>query len=277
MRLALLFGTLTLAFLLAVWTTQVPKPRPADAPAAGFSAARAMTDIEQIARAPHPVGSAEHARVRAYLSARMTQLGLSPEEQSGPLSPGAIRRLKKEGGDPDAANNQAINLIGVLPGKDRSQPAVMLMAHYDTVVGSPGAADDSTGVGAVLEAVRAVQAQFLGVGQQDDQVALYRAARLDGPHGLQHGADAGGIVGRAGRAHHGVIVGHQHDGGLAAVFSGQDADQVEGLIIGRVGIAAGLLQALDRTRGQRPRLLLRGQAQLGHAGGQVGADAGVFG
>ena len=176
MRLALLFGSLTLAFLLAVWTTQVPKPRPADAPAAAFSAARAMTDIEQIARAPHPVGSAEHARVRAYLTARMTQLGLSPQEQTGPLSPGAIQRLKRAGGDPDAANNQAINLIGVLPGKDRSQPAVMLMAHYDTVVGSPGAADDSTGVGAVLEAVRAIQAR--GPIERDLVVLLTDAEEL---------------------------------------------------------------------------------------------------
>ncbi len=176
MRLALLFGSLTLAFLLAVWTTQVPKPRAADAPAAAFSAARAMADIEQIARAPHPVGSAEHARVRAYLSDRMTQLGLSPEEQSGPLSPGSIRRLKKEGGDPQAANNQAINLIGVLPGKDRSQPAVMLMAHYDTVVGSPGAADDSTGVGAVLEAVRAIKAR--GPIERDLVVLLTDAEEL---------------------------------------------------------------------------------------------------
>ncbi|MGH7025743.1 M20/M25/M40 family metallo-hydrolase [Brevundimonas sp.] len=177
MRLALLFGSLTLAFLLAVWTTQVPRPRPAAAPAAAFSAARAMTDIEQIARAPHPVGSPEHARVRAYLTARMTQLGLSPQEQTGPLSPGSIQRLKKAGGDPDAAKNQAINLLGVLPGKDRSQPAVMLMAHYDTVVGSPGAADDSTGVGAVLEAVRAIQAR--GPVERDLVVLLTDAEELN--------------------------------------------------------------------------------------------------
>ena len=176
MRLALLFGSLTLAFLLAVWTTQVPRPRPIDAPAAAFSAARAMTDVEQIARAPHPVGSAEHARVRVYLSTRMTQLGLSPQEQAGPLSPGSIQRLKKAGGDPDAASNQAINLIGVLPGKNRSQPAVMLMAHYDTVVGSPGAADDSSGVGAVLEAVRAIQAR--GPVERDLVVLLTDAEEL---------------------------------------------------------------------------------------------------
>ncbi len=176
MRLALLFGSLTLAFLLAVWTTQVPKPRSPDAPTAAFSAARAMTDIDAIARAPHPVGSPEHARVRAYLAARMTQLGLSPQEQAGPLSPGAIQRLKKAGGDPEAADNQAINLIGVVPGKDRSQPAVMLMAHYDTVVGSPGAADDSTGVGAVLEAVRAIQAR--GPAERDLVVLLTDAEEL---------------------------------------------------------------------------------------------------
>src|SRR5690606_37017705 len=127
--------------------------------------------------APHPVGSAEHARVRAYLSTRMTQLGLSPQEQAGPLSPGSIQRLKKAGGDPDAANNQAINLIGVLPGKDRSQPAVMLMAHYDTVVGSPGAADDSSGVGAVLEAVRAIQAR--GPVERDLVVLLTDAEELN--------------------------------------------------------------------------------------------------
>ncbi len=98
---------------------------------------------------------------------------------------------------------------------------------------------------AAEEDAGAVQVQFLGVGQQDDQVTLDGSARLDGAHGLQHGADAGGVIGRAGRADHGVIVGHQHDGGLGAVFSGQDADQVDGLITGRVGIAAGLLQSLD--------------------------------
>lgn len=177
MRLALLFGSLTLALLLAVWTTQVPSPRPADAPAAAFSAARAMTDVRQIARAPHPVGSAEHARVRAYLSARLGQLGLDVSEQSGPLSPASIQRLKRAGGDPDAAGNQAVNLIGVLPGRDRAQPAVMLMAHYDTVVGSPGAADDSTGVAAILEAVRAIRAR--GPAERDLVVLLTDAEELN--------------------------------------------------------------------------------------------------
>ncbi len=176
MRLALLFGSLTLACLLAVWTTQAPRPRPTDAPAGAFSAARAMIDIEQIARAPHPVGSPEHARVRAYLNDRLTQLGLQVSEQVGPLSPAAVKRLERAGGDPAAADNQAVNLIGVLPGKDREQPAVMLMAHYDTVVGSPGAADDSAGVSAILEAVRAIQAR--GPAERDLVVLLTDAEEL---------------------------------------------------------------------------------------------------
>ncbi|MGX1691861.1 M20/M25/M40 family metallo-hydrolase [Brevundimonas naejangsanensis] len=176
MRLALLFGSLTLAFLLAVWTTQTPKPRPADAPAVAFSAGRAMIDIQQIARAPHPVGSPEHARVRAYLNDRLTQLGLQVSERAGPLSPASVKRLERAGGDPGAADNQAVNLIGVLPGKDREQPAVMLMAHYDTVVGSPGAADDSAGVAAILEAVRAIKAR--GPVERDLVVLLTDAEEL---------------------------------------------------------------------------------------------------
>lgn len=180
MRLALLLGSLALALALAAWSVQSPGPRPADAPLTRFSAARAMTDIEQIARAPHPVGSAEHARTRAYLRARLTQLGLQVSEQAGPLSPAAVQRLKRAGGDPAAANHQAINLIGVLPGQNRergrSQPAVMLMAHYDTVVGSPGAADDSAGVAAILEAVRAIQAR--GPAERDLVVLFTDAEEL---------------------------------------------------------------------------------------------------
>lgn len=158
-RLLLLFASLGLALALAVLTSQTPRPRGLDAPATAFSAARAMTDIEQIARAPHPVGSQEHRRVRAYLTARMNQLGLSPEAQSGALTPASVRRLSRSGGDPAAAENQAVNLVGRLPGSDGTQPAVVLMAHYDTVVGSPGAADDSAGVAAILEAVRAIRAR----------------------------------------------------------------------------------------------------------------------
>ena len=157
MRLAILVVSLIAALGLAVWSSQVPAPRGLDSPTDTFSSARAMVDIRQISRAPHPVGSAEHSRVRLYLIERMNQLGLSPTEQVGPLSPLAIQRLTKSGGTPEAANNMATNLVGLLPGKDGTKPPVLIMAHYDTAVGSPGAADDSTGVAASLEIIRAIK------------------------------------------------------------------------------------------------------------------------
>lgn len=157
-RLGLLVGAMLLALVLAIVSLQTPRPLPADAPATQFSAARAMVDIREIARNPHPVGSADHARVRDRLLIRMNELGLSPETQSGVLSPGAVRRLERDG-RPEAASAGVTNLIGVLPGRDREAAPLLLMAHYDTVPGSPGAADDTTGVAAILETVRALKAR----------------------------------------------------------------------------------------------------------------------
>lgn len=159
MRLVWLTGSLALALLLAVLALQVPRPAPAEAPPSAFSAARALADVNEIARAPHPLGSAEHARVQAFLLGRMEELGLQTSTQAGPISRGAARYLRRMGGDPAAADYRAVNLIGVLPGRNPALPAVALMAHYDTVPMSAGAADDSAGVAAVLEAVRAIRAR----------------------------------------------------------------------------------------------------------------------
>ncbi|MDZ4108800.1 MAG: M20/M25/M40 family metallo-hydrolase [Brevundimonas sp.] len=157
MRLLWLVGSLALALLIAVLTLQVPAPVGADAPDTDFSTERAMVDVREIARRPHPVGSAEHDRVQAVLMRRMADLGLQTSSQAGALSPAAVRRIERGGGS--AAGIELTNLIGVLPGRDPGLPAVALMAHYDTVPGSPGAADDSAGVAAILEAVRAIRAR----------------------------------------------------------------------------------------------------------------------
>ncbi|HEV2081871.1 MAG TPA: M20/M25/M40 family metallo-hydrolase [Brevundimonas sp.] len=148
---------LAAALALAVFSNLTPAPRGADAPATAFSAGRAMLDVRAVAAEPHPVGSAAHARVLTHLTARMTALGLDPARQTGVLSPAAVRRL--EGWGVDATGLGATSLIGVLPGTRRELPAVLLMAHHDSVAGSPGAADDATGVAAVLETVRALQAR----------------------------------------------------------------------------------------------------------------------
>ncbi|HTI67275.1 MAG TPA: M20/M25/M40 family metallo-hydrolase [Caulobacteraceae bacterium] len=132
-----------------------PAAEPAGAPADHFSATRAFADIRVVAAAAHPTGSADNARVRAYLAARLGALGLAVQTQASPLTPQGAERLRLWGGPPAA---QAVNILGVMPGRDPVAPAVLLMAHYDTVSGSPGAADDGAGVAAALEVVRALKA-----------------------------------------------------------------------------------------------------------------------
>ncbi|MET0337321.1 MAG: M20/M25/M40 family metallo-hydrolase, partial [Caulobacter sp.] len=151
--LAAVVGALLIAFLAG----QPPKPLGADAPGKSFSAARAMIDVEEIARAPHPTGSLENTRVRAYLAERMTSLGLEVRVQAFAVSKPTREALAKFSKEP--VPDQGINLIGVLPGRDRTQPAVLLMAHHDTVWESPGAADDTAGVATILETLRALKAE----------------------------------------------------------------------------------------------------------------------
>jgi hypothetical protein len=146
---------LAAAFAVFFLAARTPRPPPAPAaPTGEFCAGCALADIAVIGRAPHPIGTAADAAVRNYLFTRMTQLGLSPRVQQADSQ--AVRRL---GGDTMVALGTVRNLIGVIPGRDRSAPALALMAHYDSVPGSPGAADDSTGVADVLDVTRAIRAR----------------------------------------------------------------------------------------------------------------------
>ena len=152
--LALLVALLVAA-ALGVLGTSTFSPAPADSDPAGFSAMRAMVDIERIAAKPHPTGSQADAEVRAYLKQRLGALGLTVTEQVSSLSEHGAEGLAQWSGQVGPPP-PVVSLIGILPGRDRSLPAVLLMAHHDTVWGSPGAPDDTTGVAAILETVRAL-------------------------------------------------------------------------------------------------------------------------
>ncbi|MFN4176240.1 M20/M25/M40 family metallo-hydrolase [Phenylobacterium sp.] len=149
---------LVLALLAGVWIAwfgeRLPDPAPPDAPAKTFSAGRAMADVRAIAARPHPIGSPENARVRDHLVARMQALGL---ETTVRRSSGVNSREMR--GELAVAGAAVENLVGVLPGRDRRLPAVAVMAHYDSVPGSPGAADDAAGTAAALEIARALKAR----------------------------------------------------------------------------------------------------------------------
>lgn len=132
--------------LAGVLLSGTPSPVPANAPPGAFSAERAMAHVEQIARRPHPVGSADHARVRDYLAGAIEQLGLKAEFQ-----PAIVRR-----GSTTLRMARVENILARIAGTD-STGAVLLASHYDSVPAAPGAADAASGVAAILEAVRALK------------------------------------------------------------------------------------------------------------------------
>jgi hypothetical protein len=132
----------------AGWYSTLPVgPRPADAARTGFSAGRAMVHVHAIARAPHPMGSAEIERVRDYIVTEVEGLGLQVDLQSVPA-----RDVYGDGGPVDV-----VNVIAWIPGTANTK-AVAIVSHYDTFLTTPGANDNSVAVGAMLETARALQA-----------------------------------------------------------------------------------------------------------------------
>ena len=157
---------LVLLLLVAVLSTLAlapAAPRGADAPAGEFSAARALGELEQVAVAPRPVGSPEHARAREHLLATLERLGWRTEvhEAVGATDVGP-------GTQPVALVR---NVVATLPGTDPTG-TVLLAAHYDTVAAAPGAADDGIGVGVLLEVARALTAEGAAPPRNDVVVLL---------------------------------------------------------------------------------------------------------
>lgn len=91
--------------------------------------------------------------MRDALVGRLAELGLSPQVRSG-----VGLQQPRNAGDRVIAG-PVENIVAVLPGRDRNAPALALMAHYDSVPGSPGAADDAVGVATAIETVRALKAR----------------------------------------------------------------------------------------------------------------------
>ncbi len=158
MRYLTFFSALLGAFALAIIGTTPPGPVGADAPETKFSAARAMEDVRIIAARPHVTGSAENAAVRAHIIARFEALGMEVATTQGQVPERGLDKFGHWSGTrPDSLT--FTNIIATLPGRDRTKPALVLMAHHDTVWNSPGAPDDTAGVVAIIESLRASTAQ----------------------------------------------------------------------------------------------------------------------
>lgn len=153
---------LALALLLTIlYASRAITPPPALSASAApglFSAMRALPDVRTIATRPHPTGSVGNRQVRDYLVERLTALGLAPATRHYMIDEPALKLLHGWTGGSMTAS-EIVDVVGVLPGRNRSLPAVALMAHYDTVWGSPGGGDDTAGIASILEIVRAIKAR----------------------------------------------------------------------------------------------------------------------
>ncbi|MDX1671453.1 MAG: M20/M25/M40 family metallo-hydrolase [Balneolaceae bacterium] len=138
----ILFIALTITWSL--YLASPPAPEPETIAEEKFSAERAFKHIKQIASNPHPIGSAENDRVRAYLLAELRKLGLHPRVEDG------------IGFNSWVVSGHTKNIIATMQGTDPTQ-TLLVMAHYDSQFFTPGAADDASGVAAILEMIRALQ------------------------------------------------------------------------------------------------------------------------
>ncbi|MCW3842308.1 M28 family peptidase [Micromonospora yasonensis] len=153
-----LAAVVALAALLAVGAgvlvdLATPAPRPADAPAGQFSAARAYRNVQAIAARPHVAGSAANDQVREHLVGVLRGLGLETEVQDT-VAPEAGQLSGAAGG---ATLARVRNVVARLPGTG-STGRVFLVAHYDSVQSGPGGNDDAAGTASILEVARALTA-----------------------------------------------------------------------------------------------------------------------
>ncbi|MBC8509763.1 MAG: M20/M25/M40 family metallo-hydrolase [Chloroflexi bacterium] len=146
--------------LVGMTSLNRPKIVPATAPGTDFSAERAMEHVSAISQAPHPPGSDEIEKVRAYIIAQLEEMGLSPEIQDTSVA-------VSQGTNVIASTVK--NIIVVIPGTNPSK-AILLDAHYDTRAMTPGASDCGSCLATLLETARALLA---GPALQNDVILLF--------------------------------------------------------------------------------------------------------
>ncbi|HEY0593504.1 MAG TPA: M28 family peptidase, partial [Thermoanaerobaculia bacterium] len=125
-------------------------PRPPNAAATTFSAARARRHLDTLAGriGPRLTGTERNREAAAYLVAQMRAIpGIAVDVQEVE----GVRR-GRERATLYSVRNLLARVDGTLPG------AILVSAHYDTKPGEPGAGDAAAPAAVVLEALRAIAA-----------------------------------------------------------------------------------------------------------------------
>jgi hypothetical protein len=284
-------GLLVLCTLLVRRAAEPPNPLPATAAPTEFSAERAFAHVREIAQRPHPVGSADNARVRDYVLGRLRALGLEPQVQE---ATGVGTRYPEAG--------YVRNILARVPGRRLGGQAVVLMAHYDGVAGGPAAGDDAAGTAAVLETVRALRAgpplahDVMVVITDGEEAGLLGAAAFVREHpwardvGVTLNFEARGTAGRSymfetGTGNLDVARMLRHAGDVSATSLSitvyrslpNDTDLSEIAILGKPALNFAFADGVERYHTAHDDVFYLDQGSLQHHGSQMLALARAFG
>ncbi|MBI1340043.1 M28 family peptidase [bacterium] len=133
-----------LAAAAAYGSATPPSPRAGMTGDGQFSADRAMETLRILLddETPHPAGSPANFAVRERLKSGFEDVGVTLEERSDVACRASIRASQ-------VSCAPVFNLFGQITKGDG--PAVILMAHHDSVGAGPGAADDMHAAAIIIE------------------------------------------------------------------------------------------------------------------------------
>ncbi len=107
-----------------------------------LSESRIQSDIETLSASPRNSNSnpGQHANAAEWIATQFASIGLVVRRQQFEIPKQSPERT-------------GVNIIGTL-NESSIEPSILIGAHYDTVLGSPGADDNASGVAAMLECGR---------------------------------------------------------------------------------------------------------------------------
>lgn len=136
--------------------TTTPTPTPAPTPV--FDPAAAYAVVEHLAGTvgPREATSTAFQQAAQYVADALTGLGYTVTSTPFPVPAGNSWGF-------DVAAGTSANVVADTPGLDPARPHVVVGAHLDTVPQAPGAEDNASGIGVMLELARLTAVQPPGV------------------------------------------------------------------------------------------------------------------
>jgi hypothetical protein len=171
------------AFILAVVITlflihlEGPGEKPGQSEGNQYSIENVIRHIEKIGAFPRPVGTENNRKTRAYLEEHLTSLGIEKETRA------AIAFNARQG--TPYRIGYVSNVIGRIRGTGNGD-TIVLVAHYDSVPTSSGAADDLSSIASILETLRVLKNEPPA---QNDIVVLFSDAEEVGSLGAKSFVD----------------------------------------------------------------------------------------